>query len=71
MSRPALALLERSQALPPLARALMGLTVVVLNWEMRHRTRQSLAKLDGHLLNDIGLNRFEAEAEWAKPFWGK
>jgi uncharacterized protein YjiS (DUF1127 family) len=38
---------------------------------MRHRTRKSLAKLDGHLLNDIGLNRFEAEAEWAKPFWGK
>ena len=71
MSRPALALLERSQSLPPLTRALMGLTMVVLNWEMRHRTRQSLAKLEDHLLDDIGLNRFEAQEEWAKPFWWK
>lgn len=71
MSRPALALLERSQSLPPLTRVLMGLTMVVLNWEMRQRTRQSLAKLEDHLLDDIGLNRFEAQEEWAKPFWWK
>lgn len=69
MSRPAHALLERSQALPPLSRALMGLTVVVLRWEMRHRTRKSLAKLDDHLLKDVGLGRLEAQEEWDKPFW--
>lgn len=69
MSRPTQALLERSQALPPLSRALMGLTVVVLRWEMHHRTRKSLAKLDDHLLKDVGLSRAAAEQEWDKPFW--
>lgn len=69
MSRPAQALLERSQALPPLSRVLMGLTVVVLQWEMRRRTRKSLANLDDHLLDDVGLSRFEAQQEWDKPHW--
>ena len=69
MSRPVQALLRRPQSLPPLSRALMGLTVVVANWEMRHRTRNSLAALDDHLLKDVGLSRATAEAEWDKPFW--
>lgn len=69
MSRPAEALLRRPQTLPPLSRALMGLTVVVAEWEMRRRTRKSLEALDDHLLKDVGLSRAEAEAEWDKPFW--
>ncbi len=33
------------------------------------RQRQSLAKLDCHALNDIGISRSEAETEAARPFW--
>lgn len=71
MTQATFALLERSQALPPSSRALMGLTVAVLTWEMRHRTRASLAKLDDHMLGDIGLTRHDAEREVGKPFWGR
>ena len=35
----------------------------------RHRSRQLLAQLDGHLLKDIGISYTEAEAEANKPFW--
>jgi uncharacterized protein YjiS (DUF1127 family) len=69
MSRAALALLERPQSLPPLARVLMGLTVTVMQWELRHRSRRSLSRLDDHLLKDIGVSQTEAQAEWDKPFW--
>lgn len=69
MSRPARALLERPQALPPLSRMLMGLTMAVLGWETRRRTRGSLEKLDDHLLDDIGIGRRDAIAESGKPFW--
>ena len=31
--------------------------------------RQTLAELDTHLLNDIGISREEADRECAKPFW--
>jgi uncharacterized protein YjiS (DUF1127 family) len=35
----------------------------------RHRSRQALAQLDGHLLRDIGVTFSEAENEINKPFW--
>jgi uncharacterized protein YjiS (DUF1127 family) len=35
----------------------------------RRRDRLRLARLDAHLLRDIGLDAREAEAECAKPFW--
>ena len=35
----------------------------------RHRSRQSIAGLDDHLLKDIGVSFAEAEAEANKPFW--
>jgi uncharacterized protein YjiS (DUF1127 family) len=60
---------ETMTSLPPLARALMGLAVAVLAWEMRIRTRRSLARLDDHILRDIGLTSFDAETEVSKPFW--
>lgn len=69
MSAPALALLERPHSLPPLTRALLGAAVTVHLWELRWRTRQSLARLDDRLLKDIGLSRAEAAREWDKPFW--
>ncbi len=33
------------------------------------RQRRNLARLDDHLLNDIGLSRHEAHTEAAKPAW--
>lgn len=71
MSRPAFAIQQWSQSLPPLSRALMGLTVVVSNWEMRRHTRKALRKLDIHLLKDVGLDQARAEEEFNKPFWWK
>lgn len=38
-------------------------------WARRRRDRDALLRLDDYLLKDIGLNRYEAEAEWRKPFW--
>ncbi|MBA3908997.1 MAG: hypothetical protein C0524_03730 [Rhodobacter sp.] len=35
----------------------------------RRRDRQTLARLDAHILRDIGLSADEAKAECAKPFW--
>ncbi|MDX5350170.1 MAG: DUF1127 domain-containing protein [Paracoccaceae bacterium] len=35
----------------------------------RRRDRRALARLDQHLLRDIGLSRDEARTEAAKPFW--
>ena len=35
----------------------------------RHRSRQNIARLDGHMLKDIGVSFAEAEAEANKPFW--
>jgi len=35
----------------------------------RRRDRQLLARLDAHLLRDIGLSPDEARTESAKPFW--
>jgi uncharacterized protein YjiS (DUF1127 family) len=37
-------------------------------WEKR-RERSRLLDLDEHLLNDIGITRYEAEAEAAKWPW--
>jgi uncharacterized protein YjiS (DUF1127 family) len=47
------------------ARLIEALKIVVL----RQRERQQLARLDGHLLRDIGLDAQAAEAECTKPFW--
>lgn len=38
-------------------------------WAERRRSRQSLARLDAHLLRDIGLAAREADSEAARPFW--
>ena len=38
-------------------------------WHLRARTRRHLMALDNHLLADIGLSRFDAAREAAKPFW--
>jgi uncharacterized protein YjiS (DUF1127 family) len=35
----------------------------------RYRSRQNIAQLDSHMLQDIGVSFAEAEAEANKPFW--
>ncbi|MBX6369133.1 MAG: DUF1127 domain-containing protein [Rhodospirillales bacterium] len=41
----------------------------LLRWHERSRQRAMLARLDEHLLRDIGLSRAEVEEELRKPFW--
>ncbi|WP_428244169.1 DUF1127 domain-containing protein [Gynuella sp.] len=38
-------------------------------WNLRYKTRQQLKDLSPHLLRDIGLTAYEANAEVHKPFW--
>ncbi|MFZ5751314.1 MAG: DUF1127 domain-containing protein [Pseudomonadota bacterium] len=38
-------------------------------WLGRHRSRSALARLDAHLLRDIGLEPERAQSEAALPFW--
>lgn len=47
------------------ARTLTALTAALT----RRRDRQRLARLDAHLLRDIGIDAPEARRECAKPFW--
>jgi uncharacterized protein YjiS (DUF1127 family) len=46
--------------------ALLG---VVLKAYSIWRERQALASLDEHLLNDLGLTRFDVESETKRPVW--
>ncbi len=55
--------------LPPLSRALVALGLAVARWDERRRSRHALARLDGHILNDIGLTPDRARDEVEKPFW--
>ena len=61
--------LSQPMPLPPVSRVLMGFAVTVARWEMNHRTRSALKKLDDHLLRDVGLDQARAAEEWDRPFW--
>ena len=39
------------------------------HWAALARSRQALARLDAHLLRDIGLTRHEAETEANRALW--
>jgi uncharacterized protein YjiS (DUF1127 family) len=45
------------------------LSLAVSEAATRRRDRRLLAKLDSHLLRDIGLSPEDAQTEAAKPFW--
>lgn len=57
------------QQLPLLASVAVQVAVVLTRWEERRRTRKQLAKLESHLLDDIGVSPFQAKTEAKKPFW--
>lgn len=69
MSSLPLSLTSLPASLPPLSRMLVTLALMVARWDDRSRTRQSLARLDAHLIRDIGLDAAKAAKETAKPFW--
>lgn len=56
-------------ALSPLSRTLLRVTLVVVQWDLRRRTRRDLRALDAHMLRDIGLDPAAARTEAQKPFW--
>jgi uncharacterized protein YjiS (DUF1127 family) len=53
----------------PVDAALGGLLDQFLVWHQRVRDRQALARLDHHMLHDIGLSPADVEGEISKPFW--
>ena len=44
---------------------------LVGTWARRSNDRRMLAQLSDHLLNDIGMNRFDVVLETDKYFWQK
>lgn len=61
--------LPQTASLPPVSRMLVSVALALAAWDDRRRTRASLARLDMHLLKDIGLGADRAAHECAKPFW--
>lgn len=41
----------------------------LLAWHERAGLRRAMARLDDHILRDIGLTRQDVELELIKPFW--
>ncbi|WP_421704442.1 DUF1127 domain-containing protein [Aliiroseovarius sp.] len=61
--------LAQAPFLPVAARAAVWFAVAVTRWTVTRHTRKHLAKLDNHLLCDIGLSPEEAWRETTLPFW--
>ncbi|MCB5197962.1 DUF1127 domain-containing protein [Loktanella sp. TSTF-M6] len=64
-----LALLNGQTVLPKAAQVCVSLAVMLTIWDLRHRTRKHLRKLDPAQLRDIGLTATAARREAAKPFY--
>ncbi|MEO6298182.1 MAG: DUF1127 domain-containing protein [Paracoccaceae bacterium] len=58
-----------SRPLPPLSRVLLNVTLLVVTWDLRRRTRKDLRGLTVHMLADIGVDPQVAAREAEKPFW--
>lgn len=54
---------------PGIGEILRAAVELVMLWQARAAQRRTLAELDDHLLEDVGLNRAEVEAEIGKRFW--
>ncbi len=66
---PHLAFLGAESQLAPLPTLALFVAVVLTKWSMRHRTRKALARLDPHMLKDIGLDPRTARHEASRMFW--
>jgi uncharacterized protein YjiS (DUF1127 family) len=51
------------------SKRLTGLGPLFQTWLMRRNTRATLARLDAHMLRDVGLDPAMARAECARRFW--
>ncbi|WP_232829362.1 DUF1127 domain-containing protein [Tropicimonas sp. IMCC34043] len=47
----------------------LGIISYVRNLRVLARQRRELAMMDDHMLQDIGVSRFEAESEATRPLW--
>ena len=52
-----------------LSRSVFALRRLLKQWAQNYRTRNDLAELNEHMLKDIGVTRYQAREEAAKPFW--
>lgn len=52
-----------------LSRVFNGLVNALALWQHRADERRHLLELDERMLRDIGLSRYDALKEAAKPFW--
>ena len=64
-----LSLLTAQASLPKLARICVTAAVAVTVWDMRRRTRRTLARLETHELRDVGLTPGMARREADKAFY--
>lgn len=64
-----IAYLGREPRLVPLAAIALGVAVTLTKWSQRARTRRALARLDDHLLKDVGIDPRAARAEARRMFW--
>lgn len=62
-------ILAQAPVLPVTARAALWLAVMMTRWTATRHSRKHLAKLDNHLLCDIGLSPDQARRESSLPFW--
>ncbi len=46
-----------------------GLVRLMMHWAATRRSRTALARLDTHLLHDIGLEPRHVRQELRRPFW--
>ena len=67
--RTALEGLSTRSTLPAPSLIAVKLAWAYVLWSQRRESRKHLARLDDHLLRDIGLSRKEADLEMRKPFW--
>ena len=47
----------------------IGAVALLKTWAVRARSRRHLARLEPHMLRDIGVPDFEARVETQRPFW--
>ena len=61
--------LEQAARVPVLATLLLVIAVELTKCAHRYRTRTRLARLDNHMLRDIGVTPEQAQREAQKSFW--
>ena len=61
--------LAAAPSLPLAAVLAVKIATVITEWHYRKRSRNALARLDDHMLEDIGLTYRQARTEARRPFW--